>query len=109
MAAEQWPTEEAATVAVDAAARHSYEAGRAKALESLERAAQTGASIPEWDALHPVAKQAVKNEVLPVVWAALQALPDPRYAVYEEGYADGYGVHPGDQSHPNGNPYPSGL
>jgi hypothetical protein len=41
--------------------------------------------------------------VLPMVWAAISALPDPRHAAFERGYAAGR-VHS-----TAGNPYPSGV
>ena len=103
-----WPTEQAGTVAADAAARRAYENETALRVRNARSFGQA-LELPLWDNLHPLVKNAYREEVLSIVWAALKAIPDPRHQAYEEGYMDGYHVHPGDQSHPNGNPYPSGL
>ena len=104
---ESWPTEEAATKAVNAAAREVYE---------RLRQARMG-DAPTWDVLDAPTKLPFREAVLPTVWAALTALPDPRYAAWEEGYAggisdaafecEGYGTPP--TPYPHENPYPSGL
>lgn len=106
-AAEAWPTEDLATKAVDAGARASYE--RAVANYADE--------VPSWADLDPIQKLALRESVLPLIWAALTDLPDPRYAAWEEGRAagssdtafesEGYGTPP--SSYPHENPYPSGL
>lgn len=99
MSAEAWPTEVAATAAVEAAARKTYEDG----IAARAQVYPDGVELTSWDDLHAVGKLEVRNAVLPIVWAALAALPDPRYAVFEEGYAAG-------RTHSTeGNPYPSGL
>lgn len=74
--AEQWPTEYAATVAVHAAATKAWD----QAKESLPSSLQ----VP-FDDLPKVKQNEVKSAVLPTVWAALGALPDPRYYAWEEG------------------------
>jgi len=103
-AKEAWPTEDLATKAVDAAARSEY-----------ERVAEPG-SMP-WEDVPATIKLALRQHCLPIVWAALQNLPDPRYAAWEEGRAagssdtafesEGYGTPP--PTYPHENPYPSGL
>lgn len=96
--AEPWPTEDAATKAVDAAARDAYERYR-RTLAPRE--------APEFDELEANVRLHFREVVLPTVWAALTALPDPRYAAFEQGAASveyaGGGVTYGD------NPYSSGL
>lgn len=57
------PTEHEGTVAVDAAARAVW-------------AARYPAPEPGFDDLPPLMQNAVREEVLPLVWAALEALPD---------------------------------
>jgi hypothetical protein len=106
MAAEPWPTEDAATKAVDAAARKVWELNRGALTRSL--------SSLDFDDL-PVERQLeIRNSVLTVVWAALEALPDPRYVAWAQGFAGGYSDGGfdasgfGPYSH-HENPYPSGL
>lgn len=70
--AEPWPTEAAATAAVDAAARRQYELAKHD-------------DWPAWKDLNPVHQLNIRDTVLQVVWAALTALPDPRYAAWEAG------------------------
>jgi len=109
MAADtSWPTEDLATKAVDAAAKHYYERAVANYADQ----------VPSWDDLPPVDKRNLKEAVLGIVWAALTDLPDPRYAAWTEGYlagssdgafeASGSGNIPG-LVYPHENPYPSGL
>lgn len=105
MAAEAWPTEDLATKAVDAAARDAFE--RFKEAD--------GGITLDWDDLDAVTKLRFRESVLPIVWAALTSLPDPRYAAWEEGkiagaddamYEErGVGPYP---DYPHENPYPSG-
>ena len=104
-AAEAWPTEDLATKAVDAAAKDLFERSNPKALTP-------------WAELDAGIKLEIRQAVLPIVWAALTDLPDPRYAAFEEGRAagssdtafeaEGYGNPPG-LVYPHENPYPSGL
>lgn len=81
MTAEAWPTEDAATKAVDAAARAAYEAG----VKARREVFPPSATFPEFDELSANEKVTVKNGVLPWVWAALEALPDPRHGAWVEG------------------------
>lgn len=104
---EAWPTEDLATKAVDKAARTAYE----------RSVANYAAEVPDWDDLPATTKLDIRQSVLPLVWAALTGLPDPRYAAWEEGRAagssdtafesEGFGTPP--PSYPHQNPYPSGL
>lgn len=59
-------TEHQATVAVDAAARRNYD---------LQADGLDGA--PPFDDLHRTVQLELRELVLPIVWAALEALPDP--------------------------------
>lgn len=78
---EQWPTEEAATRAVDAAARDAW--------TRFADSKDWGGEAPGFDDLDATVQLQFRNVVLPAVWAALTALPDPRYAAFEEGRAAG--------------------
>lgn len=98
--AEAWPREADATVAVEAAARKTYEDGMAARAEVYPE----GTQFTPWDDLGPVGKLEVRNAVLPIVWAALAALPDPRHEAWAEGFNCDY---EGDGWPPN--PYPSDL
>lgn len=71
------PTEQESTVAVDAAARTLY--------------ASTGfpQTAPAFDDLDPLAQNRIRETVLPLVWAALQALPDRRAEGWENGVKTG--------------------
>jgi len=112
VSAEAWPTEDLATKAVEAAARKVW-ADRAR--EGLE---QFGAVLLPYDELSPVDRRNLGEAVLPIVWAALTDLPDPRYAAWTEGYVAGSsdGSYESEGSgniegliYPHENPYPSGL
>ena len=70
-----WPRESDATVAVEAAAKRAYDDWRAS----------HNAHTPEWEDLGPVHQLRFREGVLPLVWAALEALPDPRREAWEEG------------------------
>lgn len=101
-----WPTEEAATKAVDAAARRVHQDWADEILEKL------GATVQPFDEMPPAEQLPFRESVLPVVWAALTALPDPRYAAYEHGFADGEQHERWRRdggSKPANNPYPSNL
>lgn len=78
MSAEQWPTEDAATKAVDAAAKNFF-----------ERAVKAQGGDPDgvdaWENQEPTIKNVWRQQVLPIVWAALQALPDPRSTAWLQG------------------------
>ena len=74
-----WPTEDAATKAVDAAARK---------LRELHKKTMPP-SAPDFDDMPPTVQLEYREMVLPLVWAALASLPDPRYAAWAEGLAHG--------------------
>lgn len=59
------PTEHEGTVAVDAAARVVYHA-----------AVSPRSDAPAFDTLDPMVQNRFRESVTPLVWAALQALPD---------------------------------
>ena len=99
--AENWPTEAAATAAVEAAAKKVYEDGRL----ASERTHGPGLIRP-WDELPAIGKQQIKQQVLPIVWAALQSLPDPRYYAWQEGYSKGASAVHNDETE---NPYPASF
>lgn len=65
------PSEAEAIIAVDAAARKAWD---------LQRVAlrDQGYATPEFDALAPAEKLRVREQVLPLVWAALEAIARPR-------------------------------
>lgn len=77
-----------ATIAVEAAACKVYEANREAAAESLRRSGILP-TAPHWEKLSPLAQNEFRNAVLPVVWAALEALPDNRRDVWLAGYDNG--------------------
>lgn len=81
MSAEAWPTEAAATAAVDAAARKLWDMQRVMLPPSM------GDMV--YADLAPMRKNDLRRAVLDVVWAALYSLPDPRYIAWEEGRAAG--------------------
>lgn len=64
------PSEGEATIAVDAAARKAWDLQRA---ELRDR----GFPSPEFDDLDPMERHRIRNQVLPLVWAALEVLPRP--------------------------------
>lgn len=99
MGAEAWPTEAAATAAVDAAARKAWDDVRGALTPSLSRT--------EFDDLPVERRLEIRNGVLGMVWAALEALPDPRHAAWQQGHDTAYDIHPGNPAATN--PYPSGL
>lgn len=61
------PSEAEATIAVDAAARKAWDLQR----EALR---DQGYATPEFDALAPAERLRVREQVLPLVWAALESL-----------------------------------
>lgn len=65
------PSEAEATLAVDAAARKAWD------LHRIELRDQ-GFATPDFDALGPAEKLRVREQVLPLVWAALEAIARPR-------------------------------
>lgn len=93
-------TEHNATIGVEAAARLVYETNREATAESLRRSGVLP-TAPPWDDLSPLAQREFREAVLPIVWEALKAIPDPRREVWLEGYivADNGGSE-------ESNPYP---
>lgn len=97
---EAWPTEAAATAAVEAVARKAFEDARTETAEATKIPIERYA---DWEHAGAVVQLQWRQRVLPLVWATIEALPDPRYLVFEEGYEAG-------RTHSTkGNPYPSGL
>jgi hypothetical protein len=77
------PTEHEATVAVEAAARAAFR------VQLAETAEQTQISIErysDWDDIGPVAQLGWRQQVLPLVWAALEAIPDRRHEAWLLGH-----------------------
>lgn len=77
------PTEHEGTVAVDAAARVAWDRQR----KAAESAGVTTAG--DWENLNAMDQNYYREVVLPMVWAALEALPDRRADAWDEGYQDG--------------------
>lgn len=77
--AEAWPTEAAATAGVEAAARRVY-----------FRQHGDNPQAPAWEDLSATTKLEYRDAVLGIVWAALEALPDPRREAWIHGYVGGY-------------------
>lgn len=75
------PTEHEGTVAVDAAARTMFAAARDRA--GSIRAGAHSRHI-EWDDLEPLRRNQWLEAALPIVWAALEALPDRAIAARAE-------------------------
>lgn len=66
------PTEQEGTVAVDAAARWLYEATRPSTFPT-----------PTFEQIGAMAQNSLREQMLPLVWAALEALPDRRQGVLD--------------------------
>ena len=92
-----WPREADATIAVEAAAKAQYDALVTKRREIFP----PSVVFPDWDDLDMVMKRNIKDEVLVPVWAALSALPDPRYTSWLEGLYCGL-----REGYEDDNPYP---
>ena len=80
------PTEGESTIAVDAAARKAWDLHRAELRDQ-------GFATPEFDDLGPAERLRIREQVLPLVWAALEVLPRPSeireaIAVEIDAYAD---------------------
>lgn len=103
MTAEKWPTEAAATAAVDVAARkaHEIELTRVRGLIPPTQ----HHLLPEWEQLGSMDQLALRERVLPLVWAALEALPDPRFGAWQAGKNAAMNSHPSHWNHLE-NPYP---
>lgn len=79
-----------ATVAVEAAARKAYETN----VENRRRVFPPGVKFRGWDELDPITKNGWREDVLPLIWAALEALPDRSRGLWLEGYyAHESGIH----------------
>jgi len=91
-AVQPWPTSAAATAALKAAARKAYE--------------NPDPEFPDYDDLPEPVRRQVEEDLLPLIWAALQAVSDPRYAAWEQGYSKGSSaIWNGETT----NPYSSGV
>jgi hypothetical protein len=79
-------SEQEATAAVTAAARKLFEDQAAVLLDvPVEELPPTA----RFDARPPLEQNHYRETVLPIVWAALEALPDPRRGAWFEGYHAG--------------------
>lgn len=77
-------SEAEATVAVEAAAKKVYEANAEGYNATMARAGLPGQ--PSWEDSNPLTKNQYREAVLPIVWAALEALPDRSRGLWLEGY-----------------------
>lgn len=77
-------SESEATAAVEAAARKVYEENAKGYNATMERVGLPGQ--PSWDDANPLTKNQYREAVLPIVWAALEALPDRSRGLWLEGY-----------------------
>lgn len=80
-----YTSETVLTIAVTAAAKASHHLGNESLRDTLPPSAF--ARLSEWDDIGPLVQNQWRAMVLPIVLAALDAVPDPRYAAWEEGYA----------------------
>lgn len=94
-----WPREGDATRAVDAAARAAFKVRYDETVKALG----PDKYVRDWDDLTASERLAWRQSVLAPVWAALEALPDPRHWAWEEGLRASFV----DVNATN--PYPSGL
>ena len=81
------PTEHEGTVAVDAAAKVMYARNIAAMEPIVEQLRAQGQQVDltrDWDDLGPLEKNNYREMALPVVWAALEALPDRVESLREE-------------------------
>jgi len=99
-----WPLESDATVAVAAAARKLFDISRAEIQATLRPDASS--SLSTWEEIGPVGQLQFREAVLPTVWAALEALPDPRRAAWAEGYHVGVMDEFKGRAEAAENPYP---
>lgn len=74
------PSEAEATIAVDAAARKAWEDYRQE-----KRAHGGGYVPPPFDELDKPAQRNLREQVLPIVWAALEAIARPRDIIRAAG------------------------
>lgn len=89
-------SERALTKAVTAAARQQFEEGWKQAAQSLVNSGKTeeAEKLSQWDDIPLFQQNQWRQLVLPIVWAATQALPDERRGLWLEGYtAHSSGIH----------------
>lgn len=98
MSAEAWPTEAAATAALDAAAKAEWERAHARA----------EVPAPPWEDAPIAMKNQIRNALLVIVWDALKGLPDPRRGPWSEGFSHGQ-IHPESAEAYLDNPYPASV
>lgn len=96
-------TDDQITVATYAAAEHAYNEQVKQAREILPPAA--GAALPTWDEVDQGVKNGIVDAVIPIVWAVLTALPEPRYGAWVEGFV----AAKSGEDVIDDNPYPSGA
>lgn len=72
------------TKAVEAAAQRAFEISREEVSAILPP--NTAARLPQWDEVRPVEKLQWRQRVLPLVQAAIDALPDRERGLWLEGY-----------------------
>lgn len=94
-------SEHDATLAVDAAAQAAYER---LGNDMLQR---NGEKVTPWAETNALLKHRWRSEVLPMVWAALGALPDQRHAAFEEGWAHAWTPLSPRDLNDSQNPYPA--
>lgn len=75
------------TPAITAAARAAHARGNEELRATLPPSA--AARLSEWEDIGPLPQNQWREFVLPLVAAAVDALPDPRYATWEAGYQAG--------------------
>lgn len=79
------------TKAVEAAAQRCFELSREEISSILPP--KTAARLPQWDEVRPVEKLQWRQKVLPLVEAALNALPNRDRGLWLEGfYAHDVGI-----------------
>lgn len=102
-------SEHDATLAVDAAAQAVFAASRKAVFDTLPP--ETAARLADWDGIGPVQQLEWRQQVLPLVWAALGALPDQRHTAWLEGHQagldDGNRWYDGIMNQDAVNPYPA--
>lgn len=96
------------TAPVEAAARAAFDKVRNDTLSILPPTAAS--RLAEWEQIGPVQQNVWRTQVLPLVQAAVEAVPDGRWAAWEEGLASAdYSFEDGDVYATCDNPYPSPL
>ena len=81
-------SEASLTKAVTAAARQQFEEGWKQAAQALTVSGNFDAAdkLAQWDDISLHQQNQWRQLVLPIVWAATQALPDERRGLWLEGY-----------------------